>query len=265
MFEDQDAILPDDFQEAPPQAEESTQEPVSEDSFEPEQTEQQEQTELTEEQQEEQRQAFLRVKYNKEEMELDEATARELAQKGLNYDKTLERLQALESDPRLSFVEELAREQGMEVNEYLDAVKAHREQQRLDELIQQNIPEDMAREIMENRKFREQFESERKTKQEEEKKNAEFSEFFEFYRDATGKEFTPGKDEIPPDVWEANQKGVPLKYAFMEHQMKDLQSQVKVLKQNKENEKRAPIGGVSEHGSNSAASEDPFLLGFDSI
>jgi hypothetical protein len=33
---------------------------------------------------------------------------RELAQKGLNYDKTIERLQALESDPRLSFIEELA-------------------------------------------------------------------------------------------------------------------------------------------------------------
>lgn len=262
MNEFEDAILPDDFEETPPQVEETTEEtPVSEevDTLETEQTE-----ELTEQQQEEQRQAFLRVKYNKEEMELDENTARELAQKGLNYDKTLERLQALESDPRLQLFEELAQEQNMTVNDYLDAVKQHREQQKLDELLQQNIPEEYAREMLENKKFREQLEAEKKAKQEEEKKNAEFNEFFETFRQFNGRDFVPNQDQIPPEVWEANQNGTPLKYAFMEHQMKELQSQVKVLQQNKQNEQKAPVGSLSAHGSNDVASEDPFLMGFNS-
>jgi hypothetical protein len=71
------------------------------------------------------------VKYNKEEMELDEERARELAQKGLNYDKTIERLQALESDPRLSFIEELASQHDMTPDEYISAVRKQQEQEQL--------------------------------------------------------------------------------------------------------------------------------------
>jgi hypothetical protein len=51
----------------------------------------------------------------------------------------------------------------------------------------------------------------------------------------------------------------------MQYQNKQLQNQIKVLKQNEENAKRAPIGGVSTHGSTEIASEDDFLAGFNSI
>ena len=261
MNEFEDAILPDDYQEAPPQAEESFETPVSEevDTLETEQTEEQ-----AEEARQEAIQA-LKVKYNKEEMEIPLDDAIPLVQKGLNYDKTLERLQALESDPRLSFVEELAQEQNMSVPEYLEAVQQMREQQRLDELLQQNIPEEYAREMLESRRFREQLEAEKKAKAAEEQKNAEFQEFFDSYRQFNGKDFVPGTDEIPQEVWEAHASGTPLKYAFMEHQMKELQSQVKVLQQNKQNEQKAPVGSVSAHGSQSVESEDEFLRGFNSI
>lgn len=260
MLENEDFILPEDFEEAPPQAEESFEEtPVSEevDTLETEQTE-------VEEARQEAIQA-LKVKYNKEEMEIPLDDAIPLVQKGLNYDKTLERLQALESDPRLSFVEELAREQGMEVNEYLEAVQQFKEQQKLDELLQQNIPEEYAKEMLENRKFREQLEAEKKAKAEEEQKNAEFNEFFDAFRQFNGKDFVPGQDEIPQEVWEAHANGTPLKYAFMEHQMKQLQSKVQVLTQNKQNEQKAPVGSLSAHGSQSVESEDEFLRGFNSI
>jgi hypothetical protein len=98
MDEFEDMILPSDF-EMPTEVEtvEDTT-PTEETEVEaPETQEQEPQTEQPEQT------PFLKVKYNKEEMELDEERARELAQKGLNYDKTIERLQALESDPRLSF------------------------------------------------------------------------------------------------------------------------------------------------------------------
>ncbi|MEK3853442.1 hypothetical protein [Cytobacillus sp. FSL H8-0458] len=265
--EDEDFILPDDFEaetvepEVPEAvSEESFEEPLEEPAEETEQTE-----ELTEQQQEEQRQAFLKVKYNKEEMDLDEDTARELAQKGLNYDKVQERLQALESDPRLSFVEELAKEQGMTTEQYLEAVQEYKEQEKLNELIQQNIPEELAKEILETRKMREEIQSEKQAKVEEQRKNAEFQEFFDYYKQAQGKDFDPNKDQIPPEVWQMNQNGVPLKYAFMEHHSNQLLSQIQVLKQNKENEQRAPIGSLTNHGSTEVASEDDFLKGFNSI
>jgi hypothetical protein len=103
MFED--AILPDDFgQETDlPQSEVVTDETPVETELDTNPTDETEEINGQEPVQAEQS-PFLKIKYNKEEMELDEATARELAQKGLNYDKQVERLQQLESDPRLSFI-----------------------------------------------------------------------------------------------------------------------------------------------------------------
>ncbi|MFE8704131.1 hypothetical protein ACFYKX_26545 [Cytobacillus sp. FJAT-54145] len=264
MFENEDVILPDDYQEAPPQAEEA-----QEDNFEEVETvEETTETEVNEEPQEqltEEQKAFLRVKYNKEELELDENTARELAQKGLNYDKLQEKLQQFESDPRLSFVEELAREQGMDVNQYLEAVKEWKEQERLNELVQKNIPEDLAKEILETRKMREEIQNEKKQKAEQEKQSQEFNEFFQFFKDANGRDYDPQNDKLPDEVWQMQNQGVPLKFAYMQHQHNELKTQLKILKQNEENTKKAPVTSVSTHGSQEIASEDDFLRGFDSI
>jgi hypothetical protein len=259
---DDSMILPDDF-EMPTETEtvEDTTPTEQTDGF--EQTEAQEPSQETE--QAEQTNPFLKVKYNKEEMELDEATARELAQKGLNYDKVQERLQALESDPRLTLVEQLAQQQGMSVDEYVEAVRQYQEQAQLDELIQQNIPEEYAKEMLENRRFREQLQQERQAKEAEAKQQAEFSDFFKYFRDTNGRDFVPEQDEIPQSVWDANAQGVPLRYAFAEHENQQLRQQLATLKKNQDNARKAPVGGVTQHGSTEIASTDPFLLGFDSI
>lgn len=254
---DEDMILPNDFEgeTAQPQAEQEAQGQQGEVVEEiPSEQQPQEQTQ----QPIEVEQPKIKVKYNHEERELTLEEARILAQKGMDYDKKVERLKALESDPRLSFVEELARENNMEVNQYLEAVKQHKEQQRLNELIQQNIPEELAREIMENRKYREQFESQNKARAEEEKINNEFKEFLSVFPDVK-------TDSIPDSVWEAQQKGIPLKYAYMEHQFNQMQNQLKVYKQNEENAKRTPVGSVITHGTTEPVAEDEFLKGFYSV
>lgn len=212
-------------------------------------------------------QPFLKVKFNKEEMDLDEERARELAQKGLNYDKVQERLQALESDPRLSFVENLAKQNGMDVNQYLEAVKQAQQQAELDQLVQANIPEEYAREMLENRKFREQFQQMEQEKVQQAKADAEFNEFFAHFQSTEGRAFDPNKDQIPQSVWEATQKGVPLKTAYMEHQFQQLQQQLKTLKQNEANARKAPVGSVTNNGSVQSIpdEDDPFLQGFNSI
>jgi hypothetical protein len=51
----------------------------------------------------------------------------------------------------------------------------------------------------------------------------------------------------------------------MEHQARQLRSQLKVYKQNEENAKKAPVKSVTAHGSTETAAEDDFLRGFNSI
>jgi hypothetical protein len=258
---DEDMILPDGF-EIPTEVEtvEDTTPTEQPETEAPEAQEQEPQTETQPEQT-----PFLKVKYNKEEMELDEERARELAQKGLNYDKTIERLQALESDPRLSFIEELAGQHGMTPDEYISAVQQQREQSRIDELVSEGISEELAQELLESRKDREERKREKEAKAEEEKKNAEFGEFFNYFREANGREYVPNQDTIPENVWESVNQGVPLKFAYMAHENSQLRTQLSTLKQNKANASKAPVGSVTQHGGNEIASDDPFLAGFDSI
>lgn len=249
---DEDMILPDDF-EATPQAEEVTEQvDTVETEAPPQATEEAEPVN-----------PFLKVKYNKEELDLDEERARELAQKGLNYDKVTERLQALESDPRLRFIEEIASQHNMTPQEYMQAVQQQREQERIEELVSQGISEEVAQELLETRKFRQQFESEKQAKAQEEQKNAEFTEFFDYFRQANGRDFIPSQDTIPESVL-ANEN-IPLKYAYMEHQNQVLQQQLQTLKQNEANTQKAPVGSVTSHGSTEVASEDDFMRGFNSI
>jgi hypothetical protein len=263
MFEDEDVILPDDY--STPQeeiAEEVPEDVVSEESVNEEvDTNETEPTEPTQEEVD----AFLKIKYNKEEIPLDQERAKELAQMGMNYPKLQEKLQALESDPRLTFVEELAQRQGMNVDEFIGAFREQQEQQQLNELIQQNIPEEYAREMLENRKFRQEFQTKQQESQQQEQQQADFKEFLSYYKDANGKEFDPNKEAIPNEVLEAYQNGTPLKFAYMQHHNAQLQNQLKILKQNQVNTQRAPVGSVTAHGSTETASKDPFEMGFDSI
>jgi hypothetical protein len=257
MFED-DMILPDDF-EMPTEAE-----PV-EDTIPAESTEEQIETTEPELEQPTEQTPFLKVKYNKEEMELDEERARELAQMGMNYPKLQEKLQALESDPRLSFVEELAQQFNMSVPEYLDAVKAQKEEQRIQELVEQGISQELAQEMLENRKFREQFEAEKRAKADEAKKNEEYNEFFEYFRQANGRDYQPNQDNIPESVWEAANNGIPLKFAYLQHENQQIKQQLQTFKQNQSNAQKAPVGSVTAHGSTEEAAEDLFMQGFNSI
>jgi len=258
----EDMILPEGFEEATTPTETPEQVETQAETTEINPEAQPQATETTETPQ-----PFLKVKYNKEELDLDEERARELAQKGLNYDKLQERLQALESDPRLSFVENLAKQYGMTPDEYIQAVQAQQEQERINELVQQGISEELAQEMLENRKFRQQFEAERQAKAEEEKKNAEYNDFFDYFKQANGRDFNSQTDEIPQSVWEMNANGIPLKYAYMQHLNQQLQQQLQTLKQNEENAKKAPVGSVTANGSVSNISEedDPFLQGFNSV
>jgi hypothetical protein len=120
------------------------------------------------------------------------------------------------SDPRYSFVETQARKFNMTVEQYLEAVKRAEEQESLNELVQQNIPEEYAKEMLENRKFRSEYQAKEQAREAEEKQRKEYVEFLGWYSETYGRDADPAA--IPQEVWQAaKKKGASLKAAYMEY------------------------------------------------
>lgn len=124
--------------------------------------------------------------------------------------------------------------------DYQKALREQEEKEKFNELVKNNIPEDLAKEIMEGRKFREQLEAERKARELEEKQKAEFQDFLQTFPDTK-------PEDIPTDVWILNAAGVPLKYAYMEHSYKQLREKELKNKANEANAKTS-TGGVTGQG-----------------
>jgi hypothetical protein len=251
MFvENEEMILPDDFVE-----DTTPTEPTEEINNEVETEETLEGTPTNENEPPTPQEQKIKIKYNHEDRELTLEEATQLAQKGMNYDKIQQQYNEMQNNPGLQYLNDLAQRNDMSVEDLVSYWKQQEEQDQLQELIQSNIPEEYAQEILENRKFRQEQQQERQTKQQEEQQQAELMEFINTFPDVD-----PSK--IPPEIWQKVNEGVPIKYAYMEHQMSELKNQVKVLKNNETNKKKAPLGSVSATGGNDEG-EDPFLMGFN--
>ena len=116
----------------------------------------------------------------------------------------------------------------------------------------------VAEEERQRRKEVKQLEAEKHQREAEEARQREFLEFVESFRDVK-------PDQIPAEVWETYQKGVPLKYAYLQYDYNNLKNQLQILKQNEENQKKAPVGSVTTYGGKESSIEDDFLRGFNSI
>ena len=95
--------------------------------------------------------------------------------------------------------------------------KAVDDQSKIDALVNQGKDPDAARAIIERDTLLAEREAEKAAFQYKAKQEAENAEFFDFFQEVNGKEFSP-TDEIPTDVFRiAQEKGIPLKYAYAEH------------------------------------------------
>lgn len=185
-----------------------------------------------------------RMQYNKEAAQVESLDQLiEFAQKGMNYDKVTQtkseieqQLAAAQNDPHLAFYKDLAKRYGYDdLGKYEEAVKAQWEQDEINKLIQANVPEEYAREMLENKKFREQYGQEKEQREAQDKETAMYNEFIETF---------PGVDanNIPPEVWEMVNKGRDLTSAYAIHAAKNIdtvktdaqQEAIKALTQNAE-------------------------------
>lgn len=170
-----------------------------------------EQPEATEETKAEE---MFKVKFNHEEKEITLDEAREYAQKGMNYDKINEKLQALESSPSLKFVEKQAKKYNMTTEEYLDAVAKEETAAEIAAIaVEKNVSEDVANELYEATKLKEKSIADAKKASEKAKQDEYMAEFV--------KQF-PDVKEISQDVWDRFNKGdVSLVDAYSNVNMKN--------------------------------------------
>lgn len=258
---DDDMILPDDF-ESLPQDDGITEETTETDTLTPDGEDTTPPTEETQtpepETVQEQR---LKLKFNHEEREISLEEATLLAQKGMNYEKAVERARQEARDAWIA-------EQGHTWNGKSITTEAEYKQALAEQEIMNkysDLPDELVQEILEGRRDREERAKERAEREQQAKKDAEVSDFLDYFQRVNERPFSAGQDSIPQEVKDAVDRGESLKAAYTEWHNKTLLSQLKIMKQNETNKQKAPIGSVTAFGGNKTEPSDPFLDGFNSF
>ena len=139
------------------------------------------------------------------------------------------------------------------------------EESRINELIQNNIPEEYAREMVESQRFRRDFMRQQEQHQQTQAEQQQYVDLVNTFRELNDRDFDPNKDSIPDEVFNtAREQGVSLKNAYESFMNRQMKQQLKVYQQNEQNFKKNPGGGTQKHGSTGNRSKDSFEEGFDS-
>lgn len=210
-----------------------------------------------------------KVKYNKESVQIDSIDdVVNNYQKGLNYDKLVEKLNNLEHSKAMSYITNKASELGMSIDEYMDQVENYekeqekaREQEKLEEMISNGVPEDVAKEVIATSQLRKelqaeknQLEKEKKAKEDKELKDKEYEDFIKEFPDVKA-------EDIPKDVF-LNAENSSLREAYMKYQLEEQRKQIEILKKNNSNSSSS-VGSTTEFGGKDNKVSDAFLDGFD--
>lgn len=181
----------------------------------------------TGQQQQQQTDPMFKLKYNHEEKEIPYSQAVELAQKGMNYDKVQEKLQSLENNPGLSWIQQQAQRYGMTVENFIDAMNRQEEQDQLNELIQKNIPPEYAEKLMKVDKleqWKQSFEQTENRRKDYEALLGAYPELIDPQKAAT----------IPKAVWDKVNQGKSLLDAYNEYQVAEYRKQIATMTTNQQ-------------------------------
>lgn len=197
-------------------------------------------TQETENQQQEQKQSF-KVKHLHEEKEISFDEAPTYIQKGMDYDRIKTKFE--ESKPVLSFVENLAKQNGMTVPEYLQAVEEYEKQQQIEALAQQrSLDPELAEELYLSRQERQQREIERQQQAQQQQEQKEYVDFINQFP-----EIKP--ESIPSEVWTLKaQHGLSITDAYIRHEYNAMKAKLKAQEVNEKNAESA-TGSLTGNGS----------------
>lgn len=210
-----------------------------------------------------------KIKYNKEEVNVE--SIEDLIsnyQKGLNYDKKVQELENLQNSKLEKYAKSKADELGITVEEYMDRVEKYeedqkraQEEQELEEMVENGVPDTLAREILAGRQLRIEYQKMKnemkewkESTQKEQEKNQEYQKFLEKFPDVN-------PEDIPKEVFEDAEKS-SLSEAYMKWQLGELKKKLDVAQKNEKNA-NATVGSVTDTGpTNENHTRDLFLEGF---
>lgn len=220
-----------------------TNDEVSEDSETKEDTETLEEKNETEETVE-----TFEIAYNgkKENVTKDEIII--LAQKGKDYDRVR---------PVYDFVKSLAENNNSSIDDFIKQTREELKNNSIEELMEEkNCSREVATELYESREKQKDLaraEQEKNEEQErQDKQTKEFQEFTDMYPNVE-------PNSIPKEVWQAVKNGTPLKFAYMEHQFKELQKENSILKTNNTNKQQEVNVGLP----NENKAKDVYITAWD--
>lgn len=193
-------------------------------------------------------------------------------QKGLNYDKVKSKADDKEKSENvvMNYITDMANKMNLTPEQYIEKVKAFEKEQEqakiekaVQEMVDNNVPESMARDIAQTRAYMEQLKNEKaelaKEKAEFEaqrNKDKEYEDFLKEYPEVKA-------EEIPAEVFE-NAKTMGLRNAYAQYENKLLKQQIKQMEQNKNNASSSVVSATSDGSNTEQESKDAFLMGFDS-
>lgn len=191
----------------------------------------------------------IKVKYNHQDMELPYEEAVQHIQKGMNYDKAVERArQEAAQQARDAWIAE----QGYEWNgkpitteaEYRQALK---EKEIYDKYQEQGLPPEVIQKLAKVDQIEQHLMTEQQTKAEQQRKHAESIEFLNYFKEENGREFDTEKDTLPPEVIALANQGKSLTDAYAYYMNKQYKSKLAAFETNKANAETSP-GSVTGNG-----------------
>lgn len=212
---------------------------------------------------EEQPKFEFEVQYNKEKKIInDPEELRTYAQKGMNYDKIQSRLEQLESDPLRQWANDYMKKVGYDdPSKFIaDVQKEQSEREfnnRVQEFVERGYAPDVAREMAELKKENQEIKSQIQGFTQKTEQQREYEDFINWHNEAQQQGLVGElkADEIPLQVWEAQRRGVPLKYAYMEYVLPQIkvqteQNTLKNLQKNAETSTGSTKDGGSSENEN---------------
>ena len=121
--------------------------------------------------------------------------------------------------------------------EYNQALK---EKEIYDTYQSQGLPEDVIQKLAKVDQIESRWQAEEKARQQKEQRDADMMDFIKEFPDVKA-------DDIPVEVWQANEKGIPLSYAYAKHALMIAKKAEEIAKANAENAKRS-TGSVNGDG-----------------
>lgn len=211
------------------------------------------------------------IKYNGEAVKLDSLDKFiDTFQKGMNYDN-LKSKQEKSENAVMNYISDVAKRMHMTPEQYIEKVKNYEQEQEqvknqkaINEMVNNGVPEEIAREVIETKAIRQTLERERaelaeqkRTLEKEKMKDKEYQEFLETYPDIE-------VDKIPEEVF-INARNSNLVSAYAQYENKLLKEKIKQIEQNNKNASSSPVTTTSNGSSTEQTTKDAFLEGFDSV